>query len=255
MLLTLQNVTKSFGALLVINDISLDLQEGVALGILGPNGAGKTTLLNLIAGDLPVSSGRVIFEGIDITNSSAQKRCLAGIGRTSQIPRPFTQMSVYENVLVSAMYGANLKEPDAKAHCVDILRQTGLFARWNADAGQLGLLDRKRLELARALATKPKLLLLDEIAGGLTEHEVKELVELVQSIKASGVTIIWIEHIVHALLSVVDNILAIDFGNKLAEGTAQSVVDSPEFRQIYFGIDAVDLDDVEANDENIEAVT
>ena len=107
------------------------------------------------------------------------------------------------------------------------------------DAGQLGLLERKRLELARALATKPKLLLLDEIAGGLTEHEVKELVELVQTIKASGVTIIWIEHIVHALLSVVDRILAIDFGNKLAEGTPQDVVDSPEFRQIYFGVEAV----------------
>jgi len=177
---------------------------------------------------------------------------LAGIGRTSQIPRPFTHMSVYENVLVGAMFGSNVSEREAKEHCVEILKDTGLLAKWNTDAGQLGLLDRKRLELARALATRPKLLLLDEIAGGLTEHEVKELVELVKSIKASGVTIIWIEHIVHALLSVVDNILAIDFGNKLAEGPAQSVVDSPEFRQIYFGLDKDALDEADAEDASSE---
>jgi len=241
MLLTLHNVSKSFGALQVINDISLELEQGVALGILGPNGAGKTTLLNLIAGDLPLSSGRVVFDGVDVTNVSAEKRCHTGIGRTSQIPRPFANMSVYENLLVGAMYGSNHSERDTEETCIEILRQTGLLPRWNVDAGSLRLLERKRLELARALATNPKLLLLDEIAGGLTEHEVQELIELIQSIKADGVTIIWIEHIVHALLSAVDRILAIDFGNKLAEGSPQAVVDSPEFQQIYFGVEEIGL--------------
>jgi len=241
MLLTLHNVSKSFGALQVINDISLELEQGVALGILGPNGAGKTTLLNLIAGDLPLSSGSVVFDGVDVTNISAEKRCHAGIGRTSQIPRPFANMSVYENLLVGAMYGSNHSERDTEETCIEILRQTGLLPRWNVDAGSLRLLERKRLELARALATNPKLLLLDEIAGGLTEHEVQELIELIQSIKADGVTIIWIEHIVHALLSAVDRILAIDFGNKLAEGSPQAVVDSPEFQQIYFGVEEIGL--------------
>lgn len=236
MLLTLHNVTKSFGALKVINEISLELEQGIALGILGPNGAGKTTLLNLIAGDIMLSNGQVVFDGVDVTNVPAEKRCHAGIGRTSQIPRPFTAMSVYENVLVGATYGANRSEQEAEEICVQILRQTGLLPRWNVDAGSLRLLERKRLELARALATDPKLLLLDEIAGGLTEYEVQELIELVQTIKSSGVTIIWIEHIVHALLSVVDRILAIDFGNKLAEGSPQAVIDSPEFQQIYFGL-------------------
>ncbi|MEM7114016.1 MAG: ATP-binding cassette domain-containing protein [Chloroflexota bacterium] len=226
----------------MINDISLELEAGVALGILGPNGAGKTTLLNLIAGDLSLSSGRVVFGGVDVTAVPAEQRCHAGIGRTSQIPRPFTNMSVYENVLIGAMYGSNLTEKEAEESCVDILRQTGLLPRWNIEAGSLRLLERKRLELARALATRPQLLLLDEIAGGLTEHEVQELIELIREIKASGVTIIWIEHIVHALLSAVDRILAIDFGNKLAEGTPQEVVDSPEFQQIYFGVESVRLE-------------
>lgn len=241
MLLSLHNVSKSFGALQVINDISLDLEQGVALGILGPNGAGKTTLLNLIAGDLPLSSGRVIFDDVDVTSVPAEKRCHAGIGRTSQIPRPFTGMTVYENVLIGATFGAGRSERDVEEECVQILEQTGMLPRWNVEAGSLRLLERKRLELARALATKPKLLLLDEIAGGLTEHEVQELIELIQIIRKEGVTIIWIEHIVHALLSVVDRILAIDFGNKLAEGTPQDVVDSKEFQQIYFGVESIDV--------------
>ena len=131
--ITLQNVNKSFGALQVINDIDLDVEQGVALGILGPNGAGKTTLLNLIAGDLPLSSGRVVFDGADVTNVPAEKRCHAGIGRTSQIPRPFTGMTVYENVLIGATYGANRSERDAEEECVQILEQTGLLPRWNVE--------------------------------------------------------------------------------------------------------------------------
>lgn len=235
-MLTLENVSKSFGALRVINDVSFELEEGIALGIMGPNGAGKTTLLNLIAGDLPVSAGSIHFLGEDVTDVSAEKRCHAGIGRTSQIPRPFAGMTVYENVLVGGMYGSNLSEKEAEATCVDILRQTGLLPRWNIEAAQLRLLERKRLELARALATRPRLLLLDEIAGGLTDHEVHELLDLIRQIRANGVTIIWIEHIVHALMSVVDRVIAIDFGNKLAEGTPDEVINSEAFQQVYFGV-------------------
>lgn len=241
MLLQLDNVSKSFGALQVINDVSFDLEEGIALGIMGPNGAGKTTLLNLIAGDLPLSAGDIRFNGKSLSGVSAEQRCLSGIGRTSQIPRPFIGMTTYENILVGAMYGSNLSEKDAEETCVDVLEQTGLMPRWNVEAGQLRLLERKRLELARALATKPRLLLLDEIAGGLTDHEVQELLTLIRSIREQGVTIIWIEHIVHALVSVVDRIVAIDFGNKLAEGTPDEVINSEAFQQVYFGVESVKL--------------
>ena len=241
MLLQLENVSKSFGALKVINDVSFDLEEGVALGIMGPNGAGKTTLLNLIAGDLPLSSGDIFFDGTSLNGISAEERCLSGIGRTSQIPRPFTGMTTYENVLVGAMYGSNLSEKEAEETCVNVLEQTGLLSRWNVEASQLRLLERKRLELARAMATKPRLLLLDEIAGGLTDHEVQELLELIREIRQQGITIIWIEHIVHALVSVVDRIVAIDFGNKLAEGTPEEVINSEAFKQVYFGVESVKL--------------
>ncbi|MEM7802575.1 MAG: ABC transporter ATP-binding protein [Chloroflexota bacterium] len=236
MLLKLQNVSKSFGALKVINEVSFEVAEGDALGIMGPNGAGKTTLLNLISGDLSVSSGSIYLDERNLAGISAERRCMAGIGRTSQIPRPFTGMTVYENVLVAAMYGSNQSEKAAEATCVEILNQTGLLPRWNVEAAQLRLLERKRLELARAMATQPRLLLLDEIAGGLTEHEVHELLDLIRAIREQGITIIWIEHIVHALVSIVDRIVAIDFGNKLAEGTPDEVINSEAFQQIYFGV-------------------
>ena len=150
-------------------------------------------------------------------------------------------MTVYENVLVGAMYGSNLSEKEAEETCVTILKETGLFPRWNVEAAQLRLLERKRLELARALATRPKLLLLDEIAGGLTDHEVQELLELIKSIRQQGITIIWIEHIVHALVSIVDRIVAIDFGNKLIEDTPEKVLNSEAFQQVYFGVESVKL--------------
>jgi branched-chain amino acid transport system ATP-binding protein len=238
LLLKLNKVCKDFGGLRVCNEISFDLEQGAALGILGPNGAGKTTLLNLIAGDLRASSGSILFENRDVTALPANRRCVLGIGRTSQIPRPFNGMTVYENVLIGAMYGHRKSELDSYHLCKDVLEQTGLLPQWNMLAGDLRLLDRKRLELARALATQPTLLLLDEIAGGLTDHEVHDLIAIIQAIRASGVTIIWIEHIVHALVAVVDRIMAIDFGTKLIEGTPDDVLNSAAFRQVYFGIDA-----------------
>ncbi len=240
-LLELSNVSKSFGMLLVCNGLSVSLEQGAALGILGPNGAGKTTLLNLISGDLPVSSGRIMFRGQDVTSVPAHLRCRMGIGRTFQIPYPFTAMTVFENVLVGAMYGSQQREKDSYDLCADLLRLTDLSEQANTLAGNLRLLDRKRLELARALATQPTLLLLDEIAGGLTDHEVVRLLDVIQAIRRQGVTMIWIEHIVHALVSSVDRILAINFGTKLAEGKPDEIVNSPEFQQIYFGVESVQL--------------
>jgi branched-chain amino acid transport system ATP-binding protein len=234
--LQVKNAVKDFGALRVCNDISFQVRQGEALGILGPNGAGKTTLLNLIAGDLPLTSGSIIYNGRDVSRLPVNRRCTMGIGRTSQIPRPFTGMTVYENVLIGALYGCRSGDADRYRICKDVLELTGLLPQWNTVAGQLRLLDRKRLELARALAIQPSLLLLDEIAGGLTDHEVHDLIGILNQIRAQGVTIIWIEHIVHALMSVVDRIIAIDFGTLLTEGTPEAVIHSEVFRQVYFGI-------------------
>jgi branched-chain amino acid transport system ATP-binding protein len=238
-ILELRNVSKSFGALLVTDSLSFTLNEGAALGILGPNGAGKTTMLNLISGELPVSSGHIFFKGGDITALPAARRCHLGIGRTYQIPRPFAGMTVFENVLVGATFGGKHHPQESAELCRDILALTGLLDRWDVLAGSLRLLERKRLELARALATQPMLLLLDEIAGGLTEHEVQELLAVIAAIRARAVTIIWIEHIVHALVSSVDRIMAINFGAKLAEGRPEEILASREFQEIYFGVESI----------------
>lgn len=237
-LLTLEHVSKQFGKLKVTQDISLTLQSGEALGILGPNGAGKTTLFNLISGDVLPDSGVVRFKGRDITRTLPHKRCNMGIGRSYQIALPFEGMTVFENLLVGAMFGGNRHDTsEANDRCVEILERTGLLARANQLAGSLTLLDRKRLELARALATEPELLLLDEIAGGLTEHEAHQLVDLVKSILAQGISIIWIEHVVHALLAVATKLFVINFGEKLAEGPPREVMESPEVKRVYMGID------------------
>ena len=237
MLLSLDGLSKSFGSLKVTDDITLDVPEGQALGVLGPNGAGKTTLFNLISGDLWPDRGGVLFQGENVTRLPPHQRCRKGIGRTYQIPHPFVGMTVFENLLVAATHGAGLHEHEAYPLCVDVLERTSLRKRANALAGSLTLLDRKRLELARALATRPKLLLLDEIAGGLTDHEALELVDLVNEIRASGISLIWIEHVVHALLKVADRLMVIDFGAMLAEGEPQAVMDNPEVRRVYMGIE------------------
>ena len=237
-LLALQGVSKSFGALKVADDLSFEVAKGEALGILGPNGAGKTTVFNLITGGLAPDAGQIRFNGRDITKLAPHKRCRAGIGRSYQVALPFEGMTVFENLLVGAMYGAGKHSPgEANDRCVDLLDRTGLLDAANRIAGSLTLLDRKRLELARALATGPQLLLLDEIAGGLTEGEAHALVDLVNEIRAGGVSIVWIEHVVHALLAVASRLLVINFGSKLAEGEPRAVMASPEVRRVYMGID------------------
>jgi len=238
MLLRLDSVSKRYGALQVVDAISLSVGQGETLGILGPNGAGKTTLFNLISGDTRVDSGAVSFAGKEITRLAPHRRCRAGIGRSYQIPQPFGAMTVFENLLVAASFGGGLPERDAQPLCVATLEQAGLLSRANRLAGTLTLLDRKRLELARALATRPKLLLLDEIAGGLTDHEAQELVGEIKAIKARGVTMIWIEHVVHALLAVADRLVVLNYGQKLAEGAPHEVMNDSAVKRVYMGIEA-----------------
>jgi len=229
------DLSKRFGAVTVVDDLGFTLDDGEALGVVGPNGAGKTTMLNLIAGDLRPSAGQVRFGGEDVTRRPAHTRCRLGIGRTSQVPRPFEGLTVFENVLVGASFGTPMHRRHRAEACIAALDQAGLVDKANVRASTLTLLDRKRLELARALATEPRVLLLDEIAGGLTEAEVLELVDTIKEIHASGRAIIWIEHIVHALLRVVDRILAMSYGRKLIDGDPHEVMGSAEVRTIYLG--------------------
>jgi branched-chain amino acid transport system ATP-binding protein len=236
-LLSLSDVQKSFGSLKVADGIGFDVPEGQALGVIGPNGAGKSTLFNLITGNIPVDAGRIQFRGQDVTKSPPMVRTLSGIGRSFQIPQPFERLTVFENLLVAATYGRNLAEREVAQSCAEILDQTELLHRANTPAGQLSLLERKRLELSRALATDPKLLLLDEIAGGLTEAEYQSLIATIKSIHARGVTIIWIEHVLHALTSVVERLLVLDFGRVIGIGNPDDIMASREVKEIYLGID------------------
>jgi branched-chain amino acid transport system ATP-binding protein len=236
-LLSLSGVSKNYGALKVTDNITLSVAQGETLGILGPNGAGKTTLFNLISGDVRPDHGTVMFDGQNITAIAAHKRCHLGIGRSYQVPQPFSAMTVFENCVTAASFGGQLKEAEAYDVAAEVLRQTGLLSRANRLAGGLTLLDRKRLELARALSTQPKLLLLDEIAGGLTEHEARALVDELKAIKARGVTMVWIEHVVHALLSIADRLFVINFGSKLSEGLPREVMESAEVKKVYMGME------------------
>ncbi|RWI57058.1 MAG: ABC transporter ATP-binding protein [Mesorhizobium sp.] len=229
-------LSKRYGALAVTQDVSFALEPGHTLGVIGPNGAGKTTLFNLLTGTVRSDAGSIRLGGRDISALDARARCRMGIARSFQVPQPFSGLTVFENVLVAATFGQGISEQAARAHAEDALRQTGLWLKAMKKASELGLLDRKRLELARSIATAPKLLLLDEIAGGLTDVECVELIQLIHSLKQSGVTIIWIEHILHALLSVADRVMVLDFGQKIAEGDPQEIMQSPEVAAIYLGL-------------------
>ena len=237
MILALDNVSKSFGALTVTDGVTFEVPQGQALGIIGPNGAGKSTLFNLITGNLRSDQGSIHFEGRDVTRVSAMERCLTGIGRSFQIPQPFEKLTVFENLVVAATHGRNLSEAAVLDECADILLRTELIGRANTPAGQLSLLERKRLELSRAMATQPKLLLLDEIAGGLTEGECQALIATIKDIHAQGVTIIWIEHVLHALTSVVERLLVLDFGKIIGIGQPEAIMASKEVQEIYLGIE------------------
>jgi branched-chain amino acid transport system ATP-binding protein len=238
MLLEVAGLRKNFGSIVAADDLDLAIAPGEAVGIIGPNGAGKTTLFNLIAGGLSPDSGIIRFDGRDLGDTPPQGRCRAGIGRTHQIPQPFEKLTVFENLLVGAVHGRHKTEREVAQSCGEILERLGLLKRANTLAGSLTLLERKRLEMARALATAPRLLLLDEIAGGLTEGECFELVATIREIRSRGIAILWIEHIVHALLAVIDRLVVLNFGRRIAEGVPKQVMQLPEVHQIYIGIEA-----------------
>lgn len=235
-ILSITGLSKRFGAVVVADAISIDVSEGEALGILGPNGAGKTTLFNMIAGAIAPDAGRISFCGEDISKRSAAQRCRLGIGRSFQIPQPFGGLSVFENLCVTGIFGRTGGR-DVERRSAEILELTGLLAKANVAAASLTLLERKRLELARALAGEPRLLLLDEIAGGLTHHECDELIAAIRHIRAGGVTIVWIEHVVHALLAVADRLFVLHQGRELAQGNPHDVMASRQVQEIYLGVE------------------
>lgn len=237
-LLSAQGLRKAYGANMVTADLSFEVRQGETLAVLGPNGAGKTTLFNLISGDVACDGGTLRFDGQLLRREPAFERCRRGIGRTYQIPRPYVGMSVFENLLVAALFGARMSERAAAAHCAALLEQCGLADKANVLSGQLSLLDRKRLELARALASRPQLLLLDEIAGGLTDEEADKLVRLVMGIKQQGATIVWIEHVLRAVLAVADRVMVLNFGAKLIEGAPQTVMADRDVQRVYMGVEA-----------------
>lgn len=237
-LLSANGVGKSFGANRVLHDVSFEVRQGEVLGILGPNGAGKTTLFNLISGDLRPNGGEIVLDGRTLKGEPPFRRAKMGIGRTYQIPLPYGGMTTFENLLVAAAFGGSRREAEVYDYCAAVLRDCELEPRANTMASALTLLDRKRLELARALASQPKLLLLDEIAGGLTNEEGKELVDLVRRIRDRGVTIVWIEHVLHALMAVADRVMVLNFGEKIAEGLPRTVMEDPEVKRVYMGIEA-----------------
>ena len=228
-------LSKRFGAFQVLKSVSLSVAAGETLGVVGPNGAGKTTLFGVLAGAFRPTDGRVLLDGSDVTAASAAWRCRLGIARTHQVPRPFLGMSVYENVLAAAVSGGGLGGRAARDGGLEARRRGGPAAGVNGPAASLGLLDRKRLELARALATQPRVLLLDEIGGGLTEAELDVLVGLVRELKQDGMTIVWIEHILHALLRAIDRLVCMAEGQVIAEGEPRAVMADATVMRAYLG--------------------
>jgi branched-chain amino acid transport system ATP-binding protein len=237
--LSVTGLCKNFGAIKVADDLAFEIGTGECLGIIGPNGAGKSTLLNLIVGLVRPEAGSIVLDGREITHLAPHQRVHLGVGRAFQIPQPFPHLSVFENVLVAASFGAGLRDRDASAWAMDVLGRTGLEAKADVLAGALPLIDRKRLEFAKALASRPHLILLDEIAAGLTEPEVQRLVEIIALVKADH-AMIWIEHIPHALRAVADRVLVLNFGRKVLEGPPAEVMGSQIVREIYMGLTADD---------------
>lgn len=234
------DVCAGYGRIRVLNNLSFSVEQGEVFGVIGPNGSGKTTMLNALLGQIRPSSGRILFDGTDITRLPANRRCRMGLGRTFQIPRPFENMSVYENVLVAEVHGADLPEQIARGKALEILKATGLYDKREQRSGELTLLDRKRLEVARALGTAPKLLLLDEVAAGLTDMEVKDIMRLVASLKEAGHTIIWIEHIIETMVSATDRLMCMAEGQNVICGDPQEVIASKEVETLYLGVERHD---------------
>jgi len=234
-LLELDQVTKRFGRVVIAEKLSLSVGAGDTVGIVGPNGAGKTSLFGLISGDLSPDAGGICFAGRTVTRLNPAARCRLGIGRTYQVPRPFADMTVFENLLVAAQQGAGLRRRASYAAAAGALDRVGMSGEANVPAARLGLLQRKRLELARALASGPSLLLLDEVAGGLTDPEVAQLVEIVRGVNAEGIAVIWIEHVVRALTPVVNRLICLAGGAFVGDGDPETVLADPAVREVFLG--------------------
>lgn len=231
----MENLTKHFGGVAALKDVSFDVPERHIFGIIGPNGAGKSTLFAVIAGAIPASQGRVRFRANDITGVCSSDLVHFGIARTHQIVRPFRAMTVLENVQVAVHYGRQLSKHNAKDQAMNALERVLLASKAKMLASALSLGEQKRLEVARALATNPDLLLLDEVCGGLSGAETRAMLDLFQQIREGGTTILYVEHDMKAVMSVCDRIAVLDFGRKLAEGTPAEVQNNSEVIDAYLG--------------------
>jgi branched-chain amino acid transport system ATP-binding protein len=237
LLLELQQVSKLFKGLVAVDTVSVKLEEGQILGLIGPNGAGKTTLFNLITGVYPPTRGKVFFEGDDITATAPHSRCRLGIARTFQLVRPFPELSVLDNAAIGRIYGRDWVRSRSRAEkeSIEVLDIVNLAGRAHEKAKSLTLVDRKRLELARALAAKPKLLLLDELLAGLNPSEVLSSMELIKSIRDMGITIIMVEHLVKAVFGIADRIVVLNAGELIAEGTPDEISCNEQVIDAYLG--------------------
>ena len=233
--LNVEDIGISFGNNHVLKSLSLDLNESEILGVIGPNGAGKTVMLNILTGIMKAAKGQIFFQGENITHLSTTERCKKGIGRTFQVPRPFEKMTVFENILVGSVYGNRKSERESRVKALEIMDTISLTEKKGWFAGKLGLLDRKRLEIGRALASNPKVLLFDEVAGGLTESEVSDILEMVRMVKEQGISVIWIEHVLKTMREGTDRVLCIAEGRNVICGIPEEVMRSKEVHDVYLG--------------------